>query len=126
MSMLEVFFADLTRNPEDWTMRGVFADWHEDNGRPAQAECLRWMIRRRKRPYHGSSKVYTWFNADTIDPDLGDPESDLPGPVYKLLGGGEESANHKSFRTLQAAEEAFQAAWVAAREQGWDPGGSAG
>jgi hypothetical protein len=123
MPMLETFFADLEKNPEDWKVRGVLADWYEDSGRADLAGCLRWMVNHKKRPYHGSSKVFTWFNADTVEPGLGDPESDIPGAVYQLLSGGEESANHKAFPNLRAAEEAFQAAWSAARQQGWKADG---
>jgi hypothetical protein len=119
MSILDQFLNDLAGAPEDWALRGVLADWAEDNNRPQLAECLRWMIRRQKRPYHGSSGGGTWFNAETIAEGLGDPESDIPAAVFTLLEGGNEVANHKSFATLRAAEEAFQAAWVKAREEGW-------
>jgi hypothetical protein len=59
------------------------------------------------------------FLALTAEPNLGDPESDLPGAVYDLLVGGEEKGSHKSFPDPRAAEESFQAAWLAARERGW-------
>jgi hypothetical protein len=119
MSILDQFLNDLAGTPEDWALRGVLADWAEDNSRPQLAECLRWMIRRQKRHYHGSSGGGTWFNAETIAEGLGDPESDIPAAVFTQLEGGNEVANHKSFSTLRAAEEAFQAAWVKAREKGW-------
>jgi uncharacterized protein (TIGR02996 family) len=121
MSILDQFLNDVAATPEDWSLRGVLADWAEDNNRPQLAECLRWMIRRHKRPYHGSSGGGTWFNADTIAQGLGDPESDIPAAVFMLLEGGNEVANHKSFTTLRAAEEAFQLAWVKAMENGWKP-----
>jgi uncharacterized protein (TIGR02996 family) len=119
--MLEAFFEDLAEKPEDWQVRGVFADWCEDNGKPELAECLRWMIRRQKRPYHGSGTSFTWFNADTIRAGMGDPESDLPGRVYDRLSGGTQVANHRSYATLREAEEALYAAWEAARKKGWKP-----
>jgi hypothetical protein len=72
-----VFLEDLGQDPANWAVRSVMADWCEDNGLPAWAACLRWMTRQHKRPYSGSSGMFTWFNADTIDPNLGDPESDL-------------------------------------------------
>jgi hypothetical protein len=123
MSTLEAFFADLERDPQDWPLRGVLADWYEDNGRPELAECLRWMIRKRKRPHHRVKGTYVWFNADANQDLSGDdPESDLPGAVYKRVAGGLEQGGHKSFPSLRAAEESFQAAWLAARRQGWKAG----
>jgi hypothetical protein len=121
MSILDSFLDDLSATPEDWSLRGVVADWAEDNNQPRLAESLRWMIREQKRPYHGSSGGGTWFNADTIAEGLGDPESDLPAVLFSRLEGGKQIANHKSFPTLRAAEESFLTAWVQAREQGWAP-----
>jgi hypothetical protein len=121
MSILDQLLKDLSGAPDDWSLRGVIADWAEDNNRPQLAECLRWMIRQHKRPYHGSSGGGTWFNEDTIAEGLGDPESDIPGEVFTRLEGGNEVANHKTFPTLRAAEESFQEAWEKARADGWKP-----
>jgi uncharacterized protein (TIGR02996 family) len=118
MAMLESFYEDLGRNPEDWKVRSVMADWFEDNANPTAAECLRWMIKHKKRPYHGSSGTFTWFNADSIDPGLGDPESDIPGVLYQHLKG-QETAHHKTYDKLRTAEEDFVAAWTLARQGGW-------
>jgi uncharacterized protein (TIGR02996 family) len=123
MTILDQFLNDLAGAPEDWTLRGVLADWADDNSQPQLAECLRWMIRCQKRPYPDKSGRGTWFNAETIrkDLDLGDPESDIPAALFTQLEGGDEVKNHRLFKTLRAAEEAFQAAWVKAREKGWKP-----
>ena len=121
MSILDHFLEDLGSEPEDWKLRGLVADWAEDNNRPVLAECLRWMVQEKKRPYHGAAGDGTWFNAETVSPHLGDPESDIPAPVYVQLRGGQEVAHHTAFPTLRAAEEAFQAAWEKARAQGWAP-----
>jgi hypothetical protein len=121
MSILEQFLEDLAKAPEDWKLRGVVADWAEDNHRPELAECLRWMIRKRKRPYPGATGRATWFNAETVAPDLGDPESDIPSAVFVLLEGGQEIAHHKAFPSSRAAEESFQDAWAKARARGWAP-----
>lgn len=118
--MLDTFLTEIQKKPEDWNIRMVLADWYEDNGRSDLAECLRWVSSHKKRPYHGSSKVFTWFNADRIQPGLGDPESDIPEAVYQLLTGGQEIADHKVFPSMHAAEEALQNAWLAARQQGWN------
>jgi hypothetical protein len=123
MSILDQFLQDLADKPDDWNLRGVVADWAEDNNRPDLAECLRWMIKHNKRPYPSSSGGATWFNAETISTGLGDPESDIPAALFGLLQGGQEVAHHKSFPSLRAAEESFQAAWTAARARGWSPEG---
>jgi hypothetical protein len=121
MSILDQFLADLAKQPEDWSLRGVIADWAEDNNRPQLAECLRWMAGKRKRPYQGSAGSWAWFNAETIADGLGDPESDIPSAVFAMMEGGDEIANHRSFATFRAAEESFQQAWVKARTSGWKP-----
>jgi hypothetical protein len=121
MSVRDQLLDDLCRAPDDWKLRGVLADWFEDNNHAPEAECLYWMIKNKKRPYHGSSPQASWFNADKVGPGLGDPESDVPGAVYDLLEGGKVTANHRTFDDLKAAEEAFLAAFVKARKKGWKP-----
>ena len=123
MGLPKQFIEGLARAPDDWQLRGVFADWCEENDWPGLAACLRWMARRRKRPYRGTAERATWFNADTISSGLGDPESDIPGAVYALLEGGEVVANHTAYPSLRQAEEAFYYAWQKARAGGWDPDG---
>jgi uncharacterized protein (TIGR02996 family) len=122
MSIHQQLLADVAAAPEDWKLREVLADWYEDNSQPHCAECLRWMVRHKKRPYVGSQARATWFNADTISTGLGDPESDVPGPVYDRLEGGKQVANHKTFKSTRDAEEAFHQAWAGARQGGWSPG----
>jgi len=125
MSVRDQLLDDLVRKPEDWKLRGVLADWFDDNNHPEEAACLRWMITHQKRPYHGSSPSASWFNADTVSPGLGDPESDVPGALFELLDGGKQTANHKTFADLKSAEEAFLVAWLKARKGGWKPAGKA-
>jgi hypothetical protein len=121
MSTREQLLNDLCGAPEDWALRGVLADWCEDNSLSEEAACLRWMVEQRKRPYHAAERGATWFNADTVSPGLGDPESDIPGALFKALEGGKEVANHKSFPSVRDAEESFLAAWGKARKAGWKP-----
>lgn len=123
MSIRDQMLDDLAKVPEDWKLRGMIADWCEDNDRPDEAAALRWMVKHQKRPYHGTtSRSATWFNAETIGPGLGDPESDLPEPVFAQLEGGKPVANHMTYPGLREAEEAFLAAYVKARKQGWKGG----
>ena len=119
MSILQHFLDDLCATPEDWALRGVVADWAEDNDQPRLAEALRWMIRHQKRPYLDSTGTGTWFNAETVSPGLGDPEADIPEEVYTHLDGGKKTANHKKFPSMREAEESFLRAWAKARAEGW-------
>src|SRR4051812_24233227 len=113
---------DLCRKPDDWTLREVLASWFEDNGLPEEAACLRWMLENKKWPYHGGPQSpATWFDADTISPGLGDPESDVPGAVFAYLEGGTQVRNHMTFADVKDAVEALLAAWVKARKAGWQP-----
>ena len=119
--MHEQFLADLLETPDDRTLRGVYADWCEDNDLPEAAECLRWMAAAGKRPMRGSTGIGVWFNGDTIAKGLGDEESDLPDGLYRRLEGGGEFVNHRTFGSLPEAERAIQTAWVKARKAGWTP-----
>lgn len=122
MTIHSQLLTEVAADPEDWKLREVLADWFEDNSRPVCAECLRWMVRNKKRPYLGSADRASWFNAETIRSGLGDPASDIPGEVFKRLEGGKQIANHKKFESTRDAEEAFHKAWVSARQGGWAPG----
>ena len=122
MSMHDQFLEGLLQTPDDRTLRRVYADWCEDNDQPDCAECLRWMASANKRPFRGSTNTVTWFNAETIAPEQGDEESDLPDAVFRMLEGGLEVAHHRAFASLTEAERAIQGAWVKARKVGWAPG----
>ena len=121
MSMHEQFLADLLLTPDDRMLRGVYADWCEDNDLPDHAECLRWMAAKNKRPLRGSTSTGTWFDGNAIAAGLGDEESDLPDALYRCIEGGCEFCNHRTFDTLPDAERALLAAWGKARKAGWTP-----
>ena len=121
MSMHEQFLADLLLTPDDRMLRGIYADWCEDNDLPEFAECLRWMAAQNKRPLRGSAGTGTWFDADTIVAGLGDEESDLPDALFRWIEGGVEFRNHRRFDSLPDAECAVLAAWGKARKAGWIP-----
>lgn len=110
---------DIEDCPEDWGCRLIladWADWADYIDKRSMAECLRWMVRNHKRPYHSepspAAETWTWFNADTIAEGLSDPLSDIPGELYRVLEGGKEIAHHKVFATSLEAEEAIYAAWT--------------
>jgi uncharacterized protein (TIGR02996 family) len=119
MTTLDQLYRSLTTQPDDWATRGILADWYEEAGQHGAAACLRWMIQRRKRPYSSTRGTFHWFNAPRVTTD-NDPESDIPEPVYELLGetAGLENV-FRTYSTLRAADEDFYAAWRQAREKGW-------
>jgi uncharacterized protein (TIGR02996 family) len=119
MSIRDQLLQDIADHPDDWSLRAIAADWAEDHGETNLAECLRWMIRHRKRPYRSARNLACWFDADRIDPGLGDPESDIPGQLFELLPFGEQQANHRIFINVRQAEEALYRAWHLARQSGW-------
>ena len=72
-----------------------------------------------KRPYHSTSGKFHWFNAEQAI-TLGDPDSDIPEPVYAILTGREGlKMVFRDYDTLRAADEDFYAAWAEARRRGW-------
>jgi hypothetical protein len=103
------------------TLRSMLADWCEDHHRHPEAECLRWAVKNGKRCYSDGGQG-AWFNAKTIAPGMGDPESDLPEELYKQLEGGATTANHMNFESAELAERKLLSAWAKAREAGWAPG----
>jgi hypothetical protein len=114
---------DMVKDMDNWKLRSIIADWFEDQGRMLEAECYRWTVLNRKRPYNSadSGTNYTWFNKDAIVDNLGDPESDIPESLYKHMVGGKELANHKSYSSIAEAEQAFIDAYKVAISKGWNP-----
>jgi uncharacterized protein (TIGR02996 family) len=53
MTPLDGFDEHLTSQANDWDARAILADWFEEQGSPAVADCLHWMVRRRKRSCRG-------------------------------------------------------------------------
>jgi hypothetical protein len=121
MTTLHTLYEGLALSPNDWQTRAVLADWYEEAGQQAVADCLRWMIRRHKRPYPSAAGSFYWFNLERTTTET-DPESDIPEPVYRRLREGREEMElvFRGYDTLQAAEEDFHRAWGEARRQGWN------
>jgi hypothetical protein len=116
-NVLDYVLSSLDLTPEDYDLRNVLADYAEDNGEGSLAKALRFEAKYRKRPYIGDSGA-SWFNADTISSGIGDPESDIPGPVYEALEGGTKVANHKKYKSKKEAEEAFLLAFAKLDREG--------
>ena len=81
------------------------------------------VVGQRKRPYRAIQDRGVWFDADRTLPELGDPESDIPGPLYRCLEGGTTVAHHRVYPSLRDAEEALFHAWTRASATGWRPEG---
>jgi uncharacterized protein (TIGR02996 family) len=120
MTTLDQLYASLDQSPDDWEVRSVLGDWLEEAGRQADADAVRWMVERRKRPYRSTTGAYHWFNAARVT-TASDPESDVPEVVYQGMQGAEglESV-FRDYDNLRQADEDFYAAWRKAREQGWE------
>lgn len=119
-TMFDKFIEDIVKNFDKMEIRSIFADYCEDAGNYEMSECMRWMVSNNIRPYV-SENTYNYFNKDKVRPEIGDPESDLPEPLYKELKGGDEIANHKKFKNAIDLEKAFFDAWVEAKKNGWQP-----
>jgi hypothetical protein len=119
MTTPDSLYEGLTRAPNDWQLRAVLADWYEEAGQQHVADCLRWMVEHRKRPYRSTSGTYHWFNADRVTL-ASDPESDIPEAVYLQMQGGEGLETiFRDYGDLRSADEDFYRAWHQARQQGW-------
>jgi hypothetical protein len=120
-TIIDSFFNDLAEHPDEFGLRGIFADWCEDNPELAWAnlaECMRWMIRHTKRPWRTVAGRGNWFNAAQVSPGIGDPSSDLPEFVYEYLEGGRVVLSRREYPTMREAEEAFYEAWKKALSKG--------
>jgi hypothetical protein len=123
MTTLQMLYESLNQSPDDWQSRSILADWFEDAGQQAFADCVRWMVKRHKRPYRSTSGTYHWFNAARVTTES-DPESDIPEVVYRLLQGREGlEMIFRDYEDLPRAEEDFYIAWQRARERGWNSDG---
>jgi uncharacterized protein (TIGR02996 family) len=119
MTSLDLLYEGLRQSPDDWQAREVLADWFEEAGQQANADCVRWMVRHRKRPYRSTDGEYHWFNAERVATES-DPESDLPEPLYLLLQGREGLEKvFRDYASLRLAEEDFYRALNEALRRGW-------
>jgi hypothetical protein len=123
MTTLQTLYAALHESPDDWQSRAILGDWFEEAGQQNFADCVRWMIDKRKRPYRSTTGTYHWFNAERVT-TASDPESDIPEAVYKLLQGREGLETiFRDYKDLPGAEEDFYIAWQRARDRGWKSDG---
>ena len=64
--MQQKFEAMLDEKPSNWSLRAIYADWLEEHGMEAEADCQRWMVERKKHPHHAYSvlrcfNVWEWY-----------------------------------------------------------------
>lgn len=108
-------------SPDNWELRGIYADWLEENGRDGEAQGQRWMISHRRRPLR-SSLTWWWFDeknqhttaGDPVSPDtpyedLDDPESDVPHDIYRKMCGRIIAHSVQSESRVTAEHRLFQA-----------------
>ncbi len=118
MSLLDAFFAALTQAPGDWLARTALADWYEENGLAHSAECVRWVVRRQRRPSVNPAGRAFWFNADRPMPYT-ETVAHLPAPLFHALSAARGDIVVRWYPDLREAEEDLHAVWVAARDAGW-------
>lgn len=118
----EAMSKGLDEDPNDWSLRAIYADWLEEQGRDGEAAGQRWMIQHKKRPFRPQySGVMTtngarwwWYNLANRRPHSDglyeDPWSDLPEDLFrKLIKGPPDSESYLSqtYRLRQRAEKAL-------------------
>lgn len=52
------FYKQLAKKPDDWDLRGIFADWLHENGFLAEEKAQRYLIERRKCPCFWAEKFW--------------------------------------------------------------------
>lgn len=120
----------LCLTPDDWTLRGIWADALEDAGNQHASDCVRWCVRHHKRPrsYRAwesdpyVNKRAQWYDESWTDGAY-DVESDLPTELYVRLGGEplKRSPSQINYELPKGAELALLEAWPLALADGFDP-----
>jgi uncharacterized protein (TIGR02996 family) len=107
----DAFEAALDADPDDWSLRLVYADWLDENGDADLARCQRWMAANRKRPVCRPPAFL--HVADGWDWSLGN-ESLMYG-IPRHLGKwmpwpGPSESSYREYPTRRAAERALATA----------------
>lgn len=111
------FSAHLDAHPDDWAHRLVYADWLEEQGRDAEAECQRWMVR---EGVHWCPYRWSWWSEEYF-PDVPHPGR-LPLRVFNCIDAGgptiyiSERGEFVCYRTRHDAEADLCLALVACGE----------
>ena len=108
--------------PEDDAPRLVYADWLEEQGRPDEAFCQRWMAKHGKHPGDRNGPRiqarYSWgWWPEGLADDLNGPEhATLPLLVYLALPKARYYVGHLYYPGRKEAEAALRKALAALRE----------
>lgn len=62
MTTKEQFLQMIETHPLDWELKGVFADWLEEQGENDLAGTFRWCVQNRQHPLPTPSKSYFWLD----------------------------------------------------------------
>ena len=136
---LDGFFLALRESPGDAVTLHALADWYEEQGRPSVAACVRWCLRRGRRPFQyrrgteglidSPSFADGWFWWAVGDGPHGNdwghpPTCRLPGVAWRLLDKRHSPTALvvKHYPTLRAAYEAFFEVWTRfapSEREGW-------
>lgn len=113
---------------DDEVAFAALADYYEEQGDTASADCLRWCAERYapngdERPLSADAPCEWWDGGrqtiDRLDP------SDIPTPIFlALVGGfisGGSSSKWKEYDSRLTAWRAMLKAWPVAIAAGWKP-----
>lgn len=114
MNELDILHQELDQNPDDWVVRSLIADWHED-ANDSMVVGYRWMITNRKRPQlfymeHASQNVlwnrmWYWLTWDETQKHL---YYYLEPEIWKKLLRsriGQSRTGRKFYESRRLAEE---------------------
>jgi uncharacterized protein (TIGR02996 family) len=122
MSMEQGFLADIGERPDDGTPRLVYADWLEEQGRPDEALCQRWMAKHHKHPGDRSGPriqarySWGWWPEGMADDPAAPQHATLPLLVYLALPKARFYVGHLYYPGRKEAEAALRKALTALRE----------
>ena len=73
--MRESFEAELDRDPANWGLKLIYADWLEEQGEHIAARGQRWMAENEKHPYCDyERKTWNWYHVIWYKWNAGIPE----------------------------------------------------
>jgi hypothetical protein len=120
-SIGDALFGTLEQHRDDPFTLTALADWFEESDDVAAADCLRWVLRNRRRPGYNPSQVHYgrfYWELEAPQPIIGDPPAQLPPLLWSELTDYDEGRPVVSFKSYQCARLAYLALIAA-----WKRGG---
>jgi uncharacterized protein (TIGR02996 family) len=123
---LTAFFEALEDDPGDAVTLLALADWLDEGGESAKAECLRWLAKEGKAPYryHRANELlyhhetwqegWWWWTTDREKSPWGYPESSsLPHRLWKKMkhSFSYDPCVFKEYHTVRGALQAVLEVW---------------